>query len=117
MVLPYCHTDPDPAVTQHTPGRPARRRPDPVAGGRPPNEGIRAMARRRRLSSALLPMGLAGLLLGAAACGGGSSGGAAAAAPDTGLDSKSTQELATQATQEGSLTWYTTFADDDVQPI
>ncbi|HEV7656467.1 MAG TPA: extracellular solute-binding protein [Mycobacteriales bacterium] len=61
---------------------------------------------------------MAGLLLGAAACGGSSGGGgAAAAAPDTSLDSKTTQELATQAAQEGSLTWYTTFADDDVQPI
>jgi iron(III) transport system substrate-binding protein len=76
------------------------------------------MGRRRRLHSVLLPLGAAGLLLGAAACGSSGSGsGGAAAAPDTGLDSKTTQELATQAEQEGSLTWYTTFADDDVQPI
>jgi len=76
------------------------------------------MGRRRRLHSVLLPASMAGLLLGAAACGGSSGGGgAAAAAPDTSLDSKTTQELATQAAQEGSLTWYTTFADDDVQPI
>jgi iron(III) transport system substrate-binding protein len=77
------------------------------------------MGRRRRLSSVLLPVGMAGLLLGAAACGSSDSGGGAAApnAKDTSLDSKTTQELATQAEQEGSLTWYTTFADDDVQPI
>jgi iron(III) transport system substrate-binding protein len=77
------------------------------------------MGRRRRLHSVLLPMSVAGLLLGAAACGGSSSGGGGAAvnAPDTSLDSKSTADLATQAAQEGSLTWYTTFADDDVQPI
>ena len=76
------------------------------------------MGRRRRLHSVLLPVGLAGLLLGAAACGSSSGGsGGSAAAPDTSLDSKTTQELATQAEQEGSITWYTTFADDDVQPI
>jgi iron(III) transport system substrate-binding protein len=76
------------------------------------------MGRRRRLHSVLLPVSVAGLLLGAAACGGSSSGGGTAAnAVDTGLDSKSPAELASQAEQEGSLTWYTTFADDDVQPI
>jgi iron(III) transport system substrate-binding protein len=78
------------------------------------------MGRRRRLHSVLLPAGVAGLLLATAACGGGGSsggGGAAANAPDTGLDSKSAADLAVQAGQEGSLTWYTTFADDDVQPI
>ena len=77
------------------------------------------MGRRRRLSSVLLPVGLAGLLLGAAACGSSGSGSGAAAtnAKDTSLDSMTTQELASQAATEGSLTWYTTFADDDVQPM
>jgi len=77
------------------------------------------MGRRRRLSSVLLPVGLAGLLLGAAACGSSGSGSGAAAtnAKDTSLDSMTTQDLAGQAATEGSLTWYTTFADDDVQPM
>ena len=59
------------------------------------------------------------MLLGAAACGssGGDSGAAAANAKNTSLDSMTTQELAAQAAKEGSLTWYTTFADDDVQPM
>jgi iron(III) transport system substrate-binding protein len=67
----------------------------------------------------LLPVGLAGVLLGAAACGssGGDSGAAAANSKNTGLDSMTTQELAAQAAKEGSLTWYMTFADDDVQPM
>ncbi|HVE29206.1 MAG TPA: hypothetical protein VNC80_04000, partial [Mycobacteriales bacterium] len=67
----------------------------------------------------LLPVGLAGLLLGAAACGSSDSGSGAAAAnaKDTSLDSMTTQQLAAQAEKEGSLTWYTTFADDDVQPM
>jgi len=77
--------------------------------------------RRRRLSSVLLPVGLAGVLLGAAACGssgGGSGSGAAAAnSKDASLDSMTTEQLAAQAQQEGSVTWYTTFADDDVQPM
>ena len=77
--------------------------------------------RRRRLSSVLLPVSLAGLLLGAAACGssgGGSGSGAAAAnSKDTSLDSMTPEQLAAQAQQEGSVTWYTTFADDDVQPM
>src|SRR5690242_9909025 len=77
------------------------------------------MRRRRRLSSVLLPVGLAGVLLGAAACGssGGDSGAAAANSENSSFDSMTTQELAAQAAKEGSLTWYTTFADDDVQPM
>jgi iron(III) transport system substrate-binding protein len=78
------------------------------------------MGRRRRLSSVLLPMGMACVVFGAVACGSsdsGGGGGTAANAKDTSLDSKTTQELAAQAAQEGSLTWYTTFADDDVQPM
>jgi iron(III) transport system substrate-binding protein len=76
------------------------------------------MGRRRRLSSVLLPLGMAGVLLGAVACGSSDSGGGSAtAAKDTSLDSLSAQDLAAQAAKEGSLTWYTTFADDDVQPM
>ena len=60
------------------------------------------MRRRRRLSSVLLPVGLAGVLLGAAACGssGGDSGAAAANSKNTSLDSMTTQELAAQAVIE-----------------
>lgn len=58
------------------------------------------------------------LVLALAACGGGGGGSPTrAAAKDTNLDSLSTADLATQAAKEGTLTWYTTFADDDVQPI
>lgn len=58
------------------------------------------------------------LVLVLAACGNGGGGSPTqAAAKDTSLDSLSTADLATQAAKEGTLTWYTTFADDDVQPI
>jgi iron(III) transport system substrate-binding protein len=57
-----------------------------------------------------------GLLLGAAACGSSGTSGKAASA-DTSLDSLSTADLAAKAAQEGTVTWYTTFADTDVQPI
>jgi iron(III) transport system substrate-binding protein len=57
------------------------------------------------------------LVLAAAACG--SSGGAspAAAKPTSTLDGLSASALAAAAAKEGSVTWYTTFADTDVQPI
>jgi iron(III) transport system substrate-binding protein len=58
------------------------------------------------------------LVLVLAACGNGGGGAPTqAAAKDTSLDSLSTADLAAQAAKEGTLTWYTTFADDDVQPI
>lgn len=58
----------------------------------------------------------AGLALGTAACGGGAAPGSAPA-PVSSLDSLSLTQLASAAAKEGSLTWYTTFADTDVQPI
>jgi iron(III) transport system substrate-binding protein len=58
------------------------------------------------------------LVLVLAACGNGGGGAPTkAAAKDTSLDSLPTADLAAQAAQEGTLTWYTTFADEDVQPI
>lgn len=72
--------------------------------------------RQRRLGVAV-PVLAAGLALSLAACG--SSGGASASTSTAGstLDSLSTSDLAQQAAKEGSLTWYTTFADTDVQPM
>jgi iron(III) transport system substrate-binding protein len=58
----------------------------------------------------------AGLAITLAACGSSSSS-SGPAAQTSSLDSMSTADLAAQAAKEGSLTWYTTFADDDVQPI
>jgi iron(III) transport system substrate-binding protein len=56
-----------------------------------------------------------GLVIGVAACG--SSGGGKTTQSSASLDGLSTTDLAAAAAKEGSLTWYTTFADDDVQPI
>jgi len=55
------------------------------------------------------------LALGMAACGSSGGGSAQAAQPKSTLDSLSTADLAAAAAKEGSVTWYTTFADDDVQ--
>ena len=58
------------------------------------------------------------LVLVLAACGGGGGGSPTqAAAKDSNLDSLATADLAAAAAKEGTLTWYTTFADEDVQPI
>ena len=76
---------------------------------------MRAHGARHHRLLALLSTSLVVVL---AACGGG--GGSApsqAAAKDSRLDSLSTADLAAEAAKEGTLTWYTTFADDDVQPI
>jgi iron(III) transport system substrate-binding protein len=72
------------------------------------------MTSRRRLSRVLAPL-VAVLALGLAACS--SSGGGSPAPAGNSLDSLSTSDLAAQANKEGSLTWYTTFSDDDVQPF
>jgi iron(III) transport system substrate-binding protein len=74
------------------------------------------MIRRRRLGSVLLPLSMAAVAFGTAACGSGSGSGSGPSAPSS-LDAMSPADLAAAAAQEGSLTWYTTFADDDVQPI
>jgi iron(III) transport system substrate-binding protein len=74
---------------------------------------------RRRLpvTGLLLPLSIAAVLA-ATACGSGSGGSAGAApAADTSLDSLTPAQLAAKAAQDGSVTWYTTFADDDVQPM
>jgi iron(III) transport system substrate-binding protein len=58
------------------------------------------------------------LSLALAACGSSAGGSPSqAAAPTSTLDSLSPADLAAAAGKEGTLTWYTTFADDDVQPI
>lgn len=58
------------------------------------------------------------LSLALAACGSSAGGSPSqAAAPTSTLDSLSPADLAAAAAKEGTLTWYTTFADDDVQPI
>ncbi|MFI5894654.1 ABC transporter substrate-binding protein [Actinoplanes sp. NPDC051513] len=59
----------------------------------------------------------ASLVLALAACGGSGGSPTQAAGKDQSLDSLSTADLAAAAAKEGTLTWYTTFADDDVQPI
>jgi iron(III) transport system substrate-binding protein len=60
----------------------------------------------------------AGLTVSLAACGSGSaSGSSGSSASGSNLDSMSTTDLAAQAKKEGSLTWYTTFADEDVKPM
>jgi iron(III) transport system substrate-binding protein len=71
------------------------------------------MRTSRRLYPAVLVAGLAVTL---AACGSSSgSGGSPQAAAS--LDALAPGQLAAAAAKEGSVTWYTTFADDDVQPI
>jgi iron(III) transport system substrate-binding protein len=76
---------------------------------------MRARGVRQHRLLALLSTSLVLVL---AACGnGGGSAPTQAAAKDTSLDSLSTADLAAQAAKEGTLTWYTTFADEDVQPI
>ncbi len=70
-----------------------------------------------RLTRALAPVLVAALAVGMAACGSSAGTGAQAAQPSSTLDALSTDQLAAQAAKEGSVTWYTTFADDDVQPM
>jgi iron(III) transport system substrate-binding protein len=67
----------------------------------------------------LLPVLAGALVLALTGCGGSASGGSSpnAPAPKSTLDALSPADLATAAAKEGTLTWYTTFADDDVQPI
>lgn len=72
------------------------------------------MTARRRLHRTLAPIAAATLALTAAACG--SSGGGPSKASSS-LDALAPRALAAAAAKEGSLTWYTTFADDDVQPF
>lgn len=71
------------------------------------------MGARRKL---YLALPAAALALGMAACGS-SSGGAQGQKSSSSLDTLAPSALAAKAAQEGSLTWYTTFADSDVQPM
>jgi iron(III) transport system substrate-binding protein len=73
------------------------------------------MSAPHRLTRILAPLFAAGLAVGAAACGSSATG--QSAQPSSTLDALSTQDLAAAAAKEGSVTWYTTFADTDVQPI
>lgn len=73
---------------------------------------MRALWGPRRILALAVGTGLA---FATAACGSGS--GAAAPAAASTLDALSLTQLATAAGKEGTITWYTTFADDDVQPI
>lgn len=82
-----------------------------------------AANRRPRWAPALAVA--AGLMLATAACSSGSSsspstsGGGASGSPtsSTSYDSMTTAQLTAAANTEGTVTWYTTFADSDVQPI
>lgn len=66
----------------------------------------------------MAPLLAVGLALSLAACGGSGTGDKSASSSSaSSLDSMSTADLAKQATKEGSLTWYTTFASDDVTPM
>jgi iron(III) transport system substrate-binding protein len=76
---------------------------------------MRATGRLRRV---VAPIAVAALAVGmAAACGSGGGSNAQAASPTSTLDAMSTDQLAAAAAKEGSVTWYTTFADSDVQPM
>lgn len=87
------------------------------ATGLDPHRKGHPMEARRRLNRALMPLLAAGLALGMAACGSSASGSGGSAKADPNLDAMSPADLAAAAAKEGSLTWYTTFADDDVKPI
>jgi iron(III) transport system substrate-binding protein len=69
-----------------------------------------------RVARVGLPIAAAVLAVGLAACGS-SGGGNGGSGGNTDYDSMSTSQLATAAAKEGSLTWYTTFSDDDVAPM
>jgi iron(III) transport system substrate-binding protein len=60
----------------------------------------------------------AGLVLATAACSSGSSAApTATGSSPSSLSSMTTAQLTAAAAKEGTVTWYTTFADSDVQPI
>jgi iron(III) transport system substrate-binding protein len=72
---------------------------------------------QRRLVRAAAPAIAAMLALGMAACGSGGSKSAASSDSGSKYDTMPTADLASAAATEGSVTWYTTFADTDVAPI
>lgn len=73
------------------------------------------MANRRRFPRLAVSTSVLILLVAATACGSSSGGGD----QPTGAisHSESAEQLAAAAAKEGSLTWYTTFSDDDVAPM
>ncbi len=73
------------------------------------------MRARRWLYQALAPLVAVGLAV--TACSSSSAGGGQAPEKQSSLDALAPQDLAAAAAKDGTLTWYTTFADDDVQPI
>jgi iron(III) transport system substrate-binding protein len=74
------------------------------------------MTHNRMARRVALPLAALGLAAGLAACGSSAGAGGTPKASSS-LDSLSTTQLAAEAAKEGSLTWYTTFSDDDVQPF
>jgi iron(III) transport system substrate-binding protein len=74
------------------------------------------MSARRKVCHALTPLLATGLAVALASCGS-SGGGGGQSQKSSSLDALSPADLAVAATKDGSLTWYTSFADDDVQPI
>ena len=70
-----------------------------------------------RLNRLLLPILATGVAAVLAACGSTATGGGQPAEPSSTYDTMSDQDLAAAAAKDGSVTWYTTFADTDVQPI
>lgn len=75
------------------------------------------MRAKRSLYRVLAPVLATGLAVSMAACSSGGGGGGDGSKDSAKFDSMSAADLATAAEKDGSLTWYTTFADDDVQPI
>jgi iron(III) transport system substrate-binding protein len=73
----------------------------------------------RKRYRAVLPAAAAVLALTTAACSSSASGGSggAPAKASSSLDALAPSALAAEAAKEGTVTWYTTFADDDVQPF
>jgi iron(III) transport system substrate-binding protein len=69
------------------------------------------------LNRALAPLLATGLAVSMAACGSSGGGGGQSPSASSSFDTMSAADLAAAAAKDGSLTWYTTFADDDVQPI
>lgn len=77
------------------------------------------MTVKRSLGRAAVVSAALGLVLATAACGSssGAPGGGGGGPASSSLDKLSDADLAAAAAKEGSLTWYTTFSDDDVQPF
>src|SRR5947208_2355145 len=73
------------------------------------------MRARRRLYVAVAA--LSAMALTVTACSSSSGGGKKQPQKSSSLDALAPAALADAAAKDGSVTWYTTFADDDVQPM